>query len=264
MRRLLRDLTIVIFFGLVAVAATWPLAARLRTAVPDLGDPLLNSWILDWDCYALTHAPLTIYNAPIFHPSIYPLAYTENLIGVAIAVLPFYVARFNGIALHGIALLIGYALSCYGGFVLARTVTQRAVPSIIAGIVYGFVPYKLAHLQHVQIIWAAAPPLALAAVIAYRRQPSLLRAIAIGACVIFAALTNVYFFLFTNAAIAMSFALIAIAEKRDRRFWSRLVIAAVLTGIVLLPFLAPYASVARQYRMHSWERGAARRVGDCG
>src|SRR5690606_22041709 len=36
-------------YGVLAVAYTWPLATRLKSAVPwDLGDSLLNDWILAW------------------------------------------------------------------------------------------------------------------------------------------------------------------------------------------------------------------------
>src|SRR2546423_15337847 len=71
---------------------TWPLTLRLTTAVADLGNPLLNVFIIDWDCHALLHAPLSIFDAPVFYPSKYPLAYSENMIAIAAAVLPFHAA----------------------------------------------------------------------------------------------------------------------------------------------------------------------------
>ena len=37
-------------YGAVAIIFTWPLALGLTTDIPwDLGDSLLNSWILAWD-----------------------------------------------------------------------------------------------------------------------------------------------------------------------------------------------------------------------
>jgi len=40
------------------------------------------------DLYATTHAPSSIYQAPIFIRQ-YPLAYSENLFGIALFAFPF-------------------------------------------------------------------------------------------------------------------------------------------------------------------------------
>ena len=55
---------------LLSIAYTWPLAIKLRTGVAhDLGDPLLNVWILWWS--GTQAVPLTApwWNAPIFYPA---------------------------------------------------------------------------------------------------------------------------------------------------------------------------------------------------
>ena len=38
-----------LFYTVASVAMTWPLVTRFGSAMPaDLGDPLLNAWILTW------------------------------------------------------------------------------------------------------------------------------------------------------------------------------------------------------------------------
>src|ERR1700730_13989585 len=120
MRSAIRELGVFAFYLVVAIVLTWPLAANLPTAVSDLGDPLLNSWILDWDCYALTHKPLHLFSAPIFYPATFPLAYSEHLTGIALLVLPFHLAGLGAVTVHNIAILLGFALSAYGASVLAH------------------------------------------------------------------------------------------------------------------------------------------------
>jgi hypothetical protein len=244
-----REAAIFCAYLLVAIAATWPLAARLDTAVSDLGDPLLNAWIIDWDCYALTHAPLHIFDAPIFHPSKLPLAYSENLIGIAIVVLPFHLAGMPPLAVYNVAMLLGFAISAYAGYLLARVVTRKTAASAIAGLLYGFVPYKLGHLAHVQIIWSATPALLLAALILYRRNPSKKYAALVAIAFAVSAIINIYLFLFGAVALALTLALVAIAETRDRRFWLTILIALAIAGLVILPVLMPYAIVAKEYDM---------------
>jgi hypothetical protein len=244
-----REAALFCAYLLLAVAATWPLAARLDTAVSDLGDPLLNAWIIDWDCYALTHTPLHIFDAPIFYPSKYPLAYSENLIGIALVVLPFHLAGLPPLAVYNIAMLLGFAISAYAGYLLARVVTGRIAASAIAGLLYGFVPYKLGHLAHVQIIWSAAPALLLAALMFYRRAPSKSRAALVAIAFAVSAIINIYLFLFGGVALALTLVLIAIAEQRDRRFWLTLFIALAIASIAVAPVLLPYAIVAKEYDM---------------
>jgi hypothetical protein len=245
-------------YAALAVVMTWPLSLRLTTAVADLGDPLLNVFIIDWDCHALLHAPLSIFDAPVFYPSKYPIAYSENMIAVAAAVLPFHAAGVPPIGVYNIAVLLGLTLSAYGGYVLARMMTGAAA-AFVAGLLYGFVPYKLSHLQHVQILWSLWPPLLLAALIAYRRVPTWRRASLIAAVIVLSALTNLYYFVFGLLAFGLALALIAIAERRDGRFWMRLFVAGAVAGVVLIPILRPYAVVSKEYEMR---RGVGESIGN--
>ncbi|PYQ52883.1 MAG: hypothetical protein DMF59_03180 [Acidobacteria bacterium] len=249
----LRELALFAFFLIAATVLTWPLAANLPTAVSDLGDPLLNAWILDWDCYALTHQPLHLFDAPIFYPAKYPLAYSEHLVGVALLILPFWLTGLGAITIHNIAILLGFALSAYGASVLARVVTNRFLPSALAGVLYGFVPYRFGQLPHVQVISGAWLPLLLAALLIYRRSPTIRNAFLFGAAFAMNGLTNVYYFLFGSVAVVLTIALIAIAERHEKRFWARLITAFGIAMLMLLPFLVPYKVVAEKYGM---KRGA--------
>jgi hypothetical protein len=253
-----REVALGCAYLLLAIVATWPMAARLGTAVSDLGDPLLNAWIIDWDCHALTHAPLHIYDAPIFFPSKYPLAYSENLIGIALVVLPFHLAGLPPLAVYNIAILIGFAISAYAGYLLGRVITGSTAASGIAGLLYGFVPYKLAHLSHVQLVWSAGPALLLAALLLYRRVPSKRRAALVAIAFAASAIFNIYLFLFGAVALALTLVLIAIAARRERRFWITLFAALAMAFIAVLPVLMPYAIVAKEYDMR---RGDGETIG---
>jgi len=256
-RSLVREIALFAGYFLVAIALTWPLATNLGTAVSDLGDPLLNTWILDWNSYALTHEPLHLFDAPIFYPSKLPLAYSEHLTGIALLSLPFYLAGLPPVAVYNIAMLIGFALSAYGGYVLARVVTRRWGPSVLAGILYGFVPYRFGQLPHIQVVSGGWLPLMLAALLVYRRRPTWWTAALFGATFVMNGLTNVYFFLFGSTAIVLTIALIAIAESRDRAFWLRLGTALIAGGLVLLPFLMPYQIVSSKYDMKRGDEESA-------
>ena len=251
---LARELAVFLLFLLLAVALTWPLAERLDTTVSDLGDPLLNTWILDWDLWSVTHAPTRMYQASMFFPSRYPLAYSENLFGVALLCLPFYLAGCAPLVIYNIAMLLGFTMCGYGAYVLGRTMTRGSpaslAASLIAGILYAFVPYRFDHLSHLQIIWGGWLPLMLATLWRARRNPSTTNVIVFGSCVLMNGLTNVYFFLFGTLTVGITLiGLRLLAFDHDRRAWWRLVIASVVASALMVPVLMPYRVVSHLYGM---------------
>ena len=85
------------------IVFTWPLAAGLTRDIPwDLGDSLLNAWILAWDADHLLRflsgdldALSGFWNANIFHPEPLTLAYSEHLLAQAVQILPVYALTGN-------------------------------------------------------------------------------------------------------------------------------------------------------------------------
>lgn len=228
------------FFLALAVAMTWPLATQLSTAVPDLGDPLLNAWIVDWVCHALAHAPLSLFDGPMYWPARFSIAFSENMTGIALAVLPFHLAGYDAIAVYNIALLLGFAFSGYGAWVLARVVTGNGVAALTGGVIHAFASFKIAHVQHLQIVWSGWLPLMLAALLVYWRRPSWRNAALLGAAFLMNGLTNIHWLLFGGFALAVT-----IAFRREH--WLRLFVALAIASLLLLPLLIPYQIVASEY-----------------
>lgn len=244
---MLRHAGAFLFFLALAVAFTWPLAARLKTTVSDPGDPLLNAFILDWVAHALTHHPLHLFDAPIFHPAKFPLALSEHMTGLALLVLPFHLAGVGAVALHNIAMLLSFALAGYGAFVLARVVVGDPAASLLCGVLYAFVPYRFDHLSHVQVIASGWIPLTLAALLRFHRTSRRRDGALFAAAFALNGLTNVYWLLFTGVAVAVT---IAFLDRTGPPFPRRRLAGAVAAAaLVLLPFLIPYKIVSKTYRM---------------
>jgi len=250
-RAVKRDFAIFAIFLALSIAFTWPLVLHLDTAAADRGDPLLTAWILDWVDYSLTHAPLHMYSAPIYHPGIYPLAYSENLVGVAVLMLPLHLLGLAPLTIQNIALILGYAFSAYGMFVLARLITRHTLASIIAAIAFAFGSFMVAHVQHIQIVWSGWLPLMFAALFVYRRAPNNKHAAWLAAAFVMNGLTNIYWLMFGSFMLIVTIAFLGL----DRKAWLRLFAALAIATLILIPFLVPYAVVAQKY-------GAARTTGE--
>ncbi|HXV98910.1 MAG TPA: hypothetical protein VEC93_10860, partial [Anaerolineae bacterium] len=114
------SLFILVIYILLTLILTHPLIFNLTTAVPnDIGDPLLNTWILAWNSHALLTDPLNLFNANIFYPLPNTLAYSEHLFSSALLALPLQLISAEPIAAYNISLLITFPLAAFGMYLLA-------------------------------------------------------------------------------------------------------------------------------------------------
>ncbi len=246
MRR--QHLAAAIVFTLLAIAFTWPLAPNLNRAVADPGDPLINIWILDWDWYATLHQPLSLFHANAFYPAQYSLAFSENLYGLALLLFPLRIAGVGAVAAYNIAMIAGFAFCGFAAYFLAMRLTRCFAAAMAAGVFYAFVPFRFVHLSHVQHVWGGWLPLLLAALLAYHERPTWKRGWLLAAVFVMNGLTNIHYLLFGALAIAVTAALLI-----RREHWREIAVPMFVAMLVLLPFLYPYAAVAKLYGM---QRGA--------
>src|SRR5688500_13814182 len=166
-----------VFFIVAATVMTWPLGRLMDRAVSDPGDPFINIWILDWDHFATFRAPLSLFHANVFHPARYALAFSENLYGIALLLIPFRLAGLEPIAAYNVAMLLGFAFSGFGAYLLGYRLTRSFPAALAAGVFYAFVPFRFTHITPVQHIWGGWMPLLLAALLAYIDAPGWRRAV---------------------------------------------------------------------------------------
>jgi hypothetical protein len=143
----------------LTIVFTWPLCVGLTRDVPgDLGDPLLNAWILAWDG---SHLGRGVWNANIFYPHPLALAYSEHLLPQALTILPVQLVTHNPILGYNLIFLSTFVLSGVGMFVLARDLTGSRTAAFVAGAAYAFAPYRATSIPHLQVISSQWMPFAL-------------------------------------------------------------------------------------------------------
>jgi hypothetical protein len=243
--------TAALFFALAAVVFTWPLGARMSRGMPDLFDDKLNAWIFHWDFHQFFRDPLHLFDANIFFPARYTLAFSENLFGAAIFGFPFFAAGASTLFTANFLMLLGMALSGISAWALARYVTGDSAASLLAGVVYAFVPWRLAQLPHVQFQWGPFLALLLLFLLRYldggRRRDAVLFALFFA----WNAVTNVHYAMFSGLLVLLVLAHGALARDRRtfRSRWKGAALAVALAGVAVLPFYVPYAKVSKIYGM---------------
>jgi hypothetical protein len=238
------------FYTLAAIATTWPLVTRLTTSLPsDLGDPLLNCFIIDWGVdhlRTLADGNLAAFrdywDAPIFHPEPLALAYSEHLFAQVIQAAPIVWATDNILLAYNFLFLSTFVLSGLGMYLLSRELTGSGAAGFVAGLLYAFALYRVAQYPHLQALSSQWLPFVFFGLRRFFVTGSF-RTLA-GATTALAAqnLSNGYYLIFFTPFVAAY----CIYEIADRRLWTNLRVLAGLTGaglltiLVTLPFLVPY------------------------
>jgi hypothetical protein len=233
-------------FILLSILMTWPLARVLGRGVAYPGDPYINIWIFDWDWWATFHRPLSLFDANAFHPARYSLAFSENLYGLAIVLMPLRAIGVGAITAYNVAMIAGFAFCGFAAYLLGLRLTGSPAAGIAAGVFYAFVPFRFNHLTHVQHVWGGWVPMLLLALLWYVDRPSWRTGAIFGAVFLMNALTNIHWMLFGSFAVAAAAALFALAGVRR---WTEPIVATGAASILLIPFLYPYAKVASLYGM---------------
>ncbi len=157
----LRALTPFAVMAGVELAIFWPLIQRLTTALHDRFDTMLNTWILTWQARELVRAPLSVFNAPIFHPLPDMLALSEIIWPAAPMTVPILAASGNPILVYNLTFLGTVFLAAVGMYLLALYVTRNRGAALLAGIFYAFSPYQFGHIPQVQLLSIGWLPLTL-------------------------------------------------------------------------------------------------------
>jgi hypothetical protein len=253
-----RELLIFIGFCGLTMIMTWPWILHLRDAVADKGDPYMIAWTLWWDFHQTFHNPLHLFDANVFYPYRYTLAFSENDYGIAMLFFPLFALGLKPLTVNAIATFFGFVFSGYGCFRLTRTLTGDAKAAWLAGIIFAFIPYRFHVLSHLHYLFAGWLPTVCEALILFARQTTWKRATWLGVAFLMNALSCVSWFIMALVPLGLTLSFLLFVNKdlvRSRAFWLRG--TAAMTGALLLfsPFLITYYRVSVLYGLHwqPWE-----------
>lgn len=237
-------------YAILAIATTWPLLPHLTRSLPmDLGDGVLNCWILSWGAdhvLAWIHGDLgafrNYWQAPIFHPAPLTLAYSEHLFAQAVQIAPLYALTGNIVLCYNVLFISTYVLSALGMYLLVRELTGDAAAAWVGGACFGFALVRLAQTTHLQVLSAQWMPFAL---FALRRYFTTGRAAPLAGAIAALVAQNLscgYYLVFFTP-VAAAYCLFELADRglwRRPRVWFRLTLAAGIVGLATWPFVKPY------------------------
>ena len=226
----------------ITVAFTYPLILQIGSVLPnDPGDPALNTWILWWNTQTVPFSAAW-WNAPAFFPAPGVLSFSENLLGLSLISTPLHWLGVGPQAAYNVVFLLTFLFSAFGAYLLGYELTRRHDAAFIAGLLFGFAPYRIAHLPQIQSLASFPMPFALLGLHRYLQapQPKWLALFAAGW--LLQGLCNGYYLLFFSVFVGLWILWFASPWRHPRTFLS-VSAAWALAALPMLPLLLRYRSV---------------------
>lgn len=233
------------FYACLTIALTWPLALHLSSALPhDAEDPLLSTALLWWNAQVL---PLTKrwLDGFFFYPSGGAVAFSDHRLGLMPVAAPLIWLGASPVLAHNVTLLLTYPLSAIAAHALAFTLTKRHDAALVSGLAYGFNPFRVEHLPHLELLAAFGMPAALWSLhrfVETRRRKWLT---VFAAALVVQGLCASYYLLFFG--ILLGLWVLWFVPWRDWRVTASIAAACGVCGLVLAPLAFEYLGVHRRF-----------------
>jgi hypothetical protein len=232
----------------LAIVMTWPLAAgfgSLGKVRSDDADGMYAIWNVAWVSRTLTADPAHLFDANIFYPHRWTLAFSELNLVAGIVGIPGWLMTRNPLVAHNSALLFAFASSVLGAWLLARRLSGSAAAALVAGVVYGFCPYFFAHSSHIQLLMGGGIPLSLLMLHRLVDAPSARRGAALGLVLAAQALACAYYGIFAGLMVGYATIFLGVSRGiwRQPRYWSAIGIGAAVAVACVVPFFIPFLKI---------------------
>ncbi len=152
-RRYGRDLLVALAYLPLSVIATWPLTARLGTALAgDRGDAWQNLWNLAWFQRALSSAQNPFFTSDLWHPTGSTLVFQTFDLPDALLAAPLF-GLFHPWTVYNLVVLATFVLSGASMYLLGRATGASRGASFASGCAYTFSTYHFGHaLAHLHLL----------------------------------------------------------------------------------------------------------------
>ena len=146
----------------LTVLVTHPLPWQASRVLPgDLGDPVLNAFLLGWGASRMRYAFSGVWSAPFYYPLEDTLALSEHLLGISVFTAPVVWLTGNPVLAQNLAFLGSYVLAGVGMYLLAGSLWGRKDAAFLAALAFAFAPHRLMHVPHLQVLMSGWMPISL-------------------------------------------------------------------------------------------------------
>ena len=225
---------------------------------PDLGDPLFNTYVLDWTGERWRHGLAGLWDANLFFPLDGSLALSDHLISPALLTLPLAELTGSPVAAYNLLLFLSFPLAGVLAHLVLRAGGAGGPAAFVAATFYAFSHFRWSHASHLQLLFAPLVPVVLWTFDRLLAKPTGRRAAAFAAAYAMHVTGGTYLAYMIHLALAALLANRAFGAPGWRGWLSRrrLALLAATAGFcaaVAVAVFVPYAELAHRLDL---ERGA--------
>lgn len=225
---------------------TQPLLELRETHVAGgAGDPVLNASILWWNATTIPFSEQW-WNPPYFHLTRGVSAFTENLVGLSPISTPLYRLTRNPVTTYNLTLFLTWPLSAFAVYLLVRFLVHRDDAAFLAGLAYGFTPYRTAEMGHIQMVASFWMPIALLGLHGFIERRRAVWLMVFGAGWLLQSLANGYLMLYGAVLIALWVAFFC-SPRNAWRAAGGILAAWFFASLPLVPVMLRYRQVHDYY-----------------
>jgi hypothetical protein len=255
---------VIAFSVLLALAYTWPLARHLGTHYVVRQPPparmsvdlLLTSWMLASDVRLLVRDPLRVFETNNLHPFRHTLAFSENLLGVALFLLPVQLLGDNPTLTHNVAMLLALVVTGWGTFLLVHELGGSRLAAMLTAALVVYSPAMWANVILLPLMAGHWIPVALFLLVRLVRAPSWRTSGLLGLVVALQLWSSLHHGFFLAVGLGATAPLVVVLT-RSWRALPRLAAAGALAGALAVPLFIPYRAVRTEMDLEE-RPGAAR------
>jgi len=239
------NLLVMLGFVVITVLVTYPQAVHIATSVPFHSDPYFSMWRLAWVARTIVRDPMHLFEANIFYPAHDTLGYSDAMLLPAVVLAPLSWIKVNPVAVYNATLLVALIASAYAAYRLAYRLTGHVVGSFVAGVIYGFAPYRFTHYMHLELQFVFWMPIALILIHRIIERGRLLDGLTLGLVMVAQLFSSVYAAIFLALYCAL-LAVLVLAFSEKRGMFPQIAAAVFIAGGLTLASAVPYAHAYAQ------------------
>ena len=239
--------SLLLAFVVLTITMTWPLLSPTANALPNVDDAYFSVWRLAWFAHQLPRDPLHLFDANVFSPTPGTLAFSDAMLLVSALGAPAIWSGIGPAMVHNLLLAAAFVSSMWFAFLLVRDLTRSSAAGWIAAIIFGFAPYRITHIGHLELQWVMWMPLSLWLLHRLMAAPTAGRALALGGAVACQALSSIYYGAFLSLYLCVAFVILAAVNPAARRRAITVAPLAVLPLLVVVLIYGPPYSRSREH-----------------
>jgi hypothetical protein len=237
--------SVLLYATLAAVMGRDVLATLSTAVVNDAGDPLLNAAILHWNAHQVPFTDAW-WQFPIFYPARDALAFSEHLLGLSVLAAPIDWVAGDPLVAYNLITLLTFPLSGATMYLLVYRLTRSGAGAFIAGLAFGFAPFRMSQLAHIQMLASFWAPLALLGLHAFLDSGRARWLALYGAAWLLQGMANGYALVYFSVLVGFWVLWFVVAPRRWRALGS-ITLATLIAAVPVVPILATYVTVLGRY-----------------